>query len=103
MRLHELAQDPDRSGVRDGVGIGDEDELVLGVRRPDVRIPGERQRPFVLEHADARRKLARNASGDVRDEEQLVDLLREERQRACELFGVAVRDDDGGHLHASRR
>ena len=38
-------------------------------------------------------------AGEVRDDDDLVDLRRERGERALELGRVAVRDDDGGDAH----
>jgi len=99
--LDERAQDRDRAGLRHGVGIRDEDELVLRARRTEVRVRRERERLVVLQHAYVLRQPAWNASRNVRDHDELVDLRRERRQRLLELRGVPVRDDDGADLHAS--
>ena len=89
-----------RDGVRLGVGVGVGDKDVVAARRSgaEVDVRREREWPLVLEHAGAE-ALRADAAGPVRDHDELVDLRRERRQRALELAGVAVRDDDGGDRH----
>ncbi len=101
MLLHERAQDGYGVRLRHRVGVRDQDELVLGTRCAEVRVRRERDRAGILEHPGAVRQLGRQAAGDVRDHEQLVHLRCERRQRPRELVRVAVRDDDGRHLHDS--
>ena len=99
MRIRELDERGHRAGFRNGIGIRDEHVLPRGRRDPRVHVRRERQRARILEQPDASGQLLGRA-GEVRDHERLVDLGDERGQRALELGRVAVRDDDGRHLHS---
>ena len=58
--------------------------------------------PLVLEHARPLRQPS-NRAGDVRDDDELVDLRRQSRERVLELGGMAVRDDDSRDHGSSSR
>jgi hypothetical protein len=95
----ESDKDGDGSRLRDRVGIRVQDVLPGGRRDPEVDVRGERERPRILEHANSLGHRARRPR-DVRDDDHLVDLKCESRERALELACVAVRDDDRRDRHA---
>jgi hypothetical protein len=101
VRLHELAQDRDRSRLGNRIGVRDEHELVVGVGGAEVRVRRERARGVVLDHDGALGERGGQAVGDVGDDDELVDLLGEHGQRARELVRVPVRDHHRGDLHVS--
>ena len=97
MRVGEPDELGDRPLLRIGVRIRDQDVLARRRRDPHVDVRREREPPLVLEHANAFGDRA-DAPGNVGDDEEIVDLGRERRQRALQLGGVPVRDDDRGDL-----
>jgi hypothetical protein len=103
MRVEELAEDPDRARLGDRVGIGDQDVVAGRGGGAGVRVRRERERTLVLDDAYAVRQVWRETAPRVRDDDELVDLGCEPRQRALELVGVPVRDDDGRDAQSASR
>ena len=87
----------DRVRLGHRVRVRREHELRRGQRDAPVHVRAEAERALVVHRLDA----VRDRAGDVRDHDELVDLRRERRQRLLELGRMAVRDDDGGDLHAA--
>ena len=85
-------------GLRHCVRIRDQHVLTRSGGDSEVDVGRERERTWVLEHADTCRHLA-NRARKVRDHERLVDLRDERGQRALELGRMAVGDDDRRDLH----
>jgi hypothetical protein len=83
---------------RHGVRVRNEDVVAGCGLDPHVDVRGERERPLVLEHADAV-GYRFHAARQVGDHEQLVDLRSERGQRALQLVRVPVRDDDRRDRH----
>ncbi len=102
LALEQRLQRADSTGLRERVGRGVEDELARGRGRAQVHVRGQRERTAVLDHPDASRERARHRAGDVRDDDELVDLRQQRREERCDLVAVAVRDDDGGDPHRPR-
>jgi hypothetical protein len=90
----------DRPVLRHGIRVGDEDVLAARRGHAGVHVLREAAWTGILEHARSRRHRA-DATRQVRDHEQLVDLRREGGQGLLELARVPVRDDDGRDLQES--
>ena len=99
MRLEELAERGDRARLRNRVGIRRDQGVAGREREPGVEVRREAARRVIVDRVDT----GRDRPGDVRDHDQLVDLLAQRGEGLLELVRMAVRDDDGGDLHAAPR
>ena len=105
VRLRECEQRRDRAGFREGVRISEDDELARRLGEAAVRVRGEAERPLVLQHARSLRHVV-DAARDVADDDELVDLRGERRQRDAQLVCVTVRDNhcrDARHRPSTSR
>ena len=98
MLVGEGDERPHCVGLRHCVRIRDQHVLTRSGGDSEVDVGRERERTWVLEHADTCRHFA-NRARKVRDHERLVDLRDERGQRARELGRMAVGDDDRRDLH----
>jgi hypothetical protein len=95
---HEGGERCDRARLGNDVRVRREHQLARSRRDAGVDVRRERAWLGVLEHTDALRNRA-EASGEVGDHDELVDLRRQGRQRLLELPRVPVGDDDGRDRH----
>jgi hypothetical protein len=93
--LHEVAERRDSPLLGDRVGVGGKQRLAARACEAAVQIRGVPERTVVLDRVHARGHRA----GNVRNDDELIDLRPQRRQRLRQLPCVAVRDDDGGDLH----
>ena len=98
MSIHERAEHRHCVRFRHRVRVRRHDELARGRGHATVDVGCEAPGCLVLDHPRARGHRA-NASLDVRDDDDLVDLRRERREQALELDGVTVGDDDRRDRH----
>jgi hypothetical protein len=97
--LEEGGERGDGARLRDRVRVVDEDQVAARLGDAAVQVRGVRQGPRVLDSVDARRE----AAGQVPDQDDLVDLGLERRERLGELGAVAVGDDDRGDQRSAFR